>query len=175
MRNIFSTRDKESYWDDAIELLKREEGIAFPTDDEIKCEIDNLIDSDWDIVREELKSFFKDGKAYLIVGECGLWDGKFKGGKLVYGYDGVRKAWAHDDYWDFEIYEVNKGGYGEFHVKGYHHDGCDHWVVKEVTEDGEMYYERNKFDHYDKELHERMWKSSRYTKNLNFCKSTWGF
>lgn len=139
----------------------------------------------WDYIREDLtfewddcvepylKKRFASGK-FLLVGSAGRWNGTFAGGKVLDGFDEVEKAWTHRDYMDIEMYDLCKGGHYEFHVLGKHHDGTDHWAIKELTDRGVEYFEKWESNWDDKrteeEVHQILWNNSHYTKNIEFTK-----
>ena len=149
-------------------------GNENPSQEEVWDDIRENLSFEWDdCVEPYLKKRFATGK-FLLVGSAGRWNGTFAAGKVLDGFDEVEQAWAHRDYMDIEMYDLCKGGHYEFHVLGKHHDGTDHWVIKELTDKGIQYYENWNYNYGDKrteeEVHQILWNNSHYTKNIEFTK-----
>lgn len=148
-------------------------GNEDPSQDEVYDQMEHWVECDWENVSSHLKNCFSSGK-FLLVGEAGRWNGTFACGKVLDGFDEVEKAWCCNDYMDVEIYDVCKGGHYEFHVKGHHQDGTDHWIIKELTNRGVEYFEKWESNWDDKrteeEIHQILWNNSHYTKNVEFTK-----
>lgn len=176
IKKIYSSFIEDEALECTREYIIREEGYE-PSDDEVYERTADLVRDDFEgFLEDRLKECFGNG-IFLVVGSAGLWDGRHKGGKVLETYDDVTKIWSN--YMDIEIFEETKGGYGEFQVIGHHHDGSDHWYVKKLTADGIRYYDKWNYNLDDKrseeEVHNILWTNSHYSKNINFCKSTWGF
>lgn len=70
----------------------------------------------------------------LITGKLGLWNGphKIKPVKASNIVEAVSTCCGRDTE-ELEIYE---DGYGNFILDAYHHDGCNHFIIKKLTDKG---------------------------------------
>ena len=89
---------------------------------------------DWEDTKRELNKFF-DGKTVIFFGRIGTWRGVFRGGKIGEFWDVYYKAIKDCDYIRLE----DKGGH--LYLACSHHDGTNHFEIKEVTERGQQYYQ----------------------------------
>jgi hypothetical protein len=149
-------------------------GDEDPSQQDVWVYMRDCLDLEWaDEVEPHLKDCFATGK-FLLVGSAGRWNGTFAGGKVLDGFDEVEQAWAHRDYMDIEMYDLCKGGHYEFHVLGKHHDGTDHWTIKELTDKGIQYYENWNYNYGDKrteeQVHQILWNNSHYSHNVEFTR-----
>ncbi len=76
-------------------------------------------------------------KYYVVLADLGLWNGRRKGGKVIKGLWNAINA-CFEDY--NEIYQDGL----LLKVKAIHHDGVNHMKIRELTDKGVGYYERNK-------------------------------
>ena len=134
-RLIYSNYDSNFTDEDLKETAYINEWITEgeePTDDQLYS---------WRILAEEdywadesvnLTEFFK-GKTIMIFGSVGRWNGVSRG--YDFGdfwrmfYDFTKDC----DYW--KIYDEN----GHFHIVCSHHDGTNHFEIRELNENGEHY------------------------------------
>lgn len=110
----------------------------------------------WQDISYELKREFEKNY-YLLVGTCGRWDGKAKGGKFISSYADFQSAIAHLDY--IKIYELN----GHLYIDGYHHDGSDFYELKKLTDKGYEFASSNYFAH-SRTLHNTIFNNNFYSK-----------
>lgn len=127
----------------------------------------------WDkaniIKEDELECFKMDlgvhpGKC-LAVGSAGLWYGRRDGGTflevnkpedlfyLVSNCDDVKVTVDPDD---------------GITVRGYHHDGTNIYVVRQLTEAGERFRALHEDELSARELHERIFNNPRLSKKITF-------
>ena len=145
-RTIYNNYDLwETYPDADIKEMFLENGHE---EDEIT---DNMIleeryfqdECDWDNAKYELEKFFKNGNKWILVGSVGRWDGIYRAGTLFDTFDDFFYEAAQDcQYWKF--YDEN----GHLYLTCSHHDGTCHYEIKEVTDEGQRYYE-NWEDNWD--------------------------
>lgn len=110
-----------------------------------------------EIELEDIEAIAKDERGYFLVqADLGLWNGRFEGGKIIYGlWDAIRGCF--EDY--NEIYMEGR----DLKVKAIHHDGTNYFRIRELTDKGVDYYDKHEYDYSDRELHERLAKDSHYT------------
>lgn len=70
------------------------------------------------------------------MGTSGLWTGKVTVADIIESYDDLRKAWSDCDYRN--IYEAD----GHLYIQASHHDGNNHYELRELTKRGIGYLER---------------------------------
>ena len=122
----------------------------------------------WDEFKYEFEKFIKDsGYGLLMCGSVGCWDGRYDGGSYVKKFDDLYKFWNGCDYikvWD-------EGGH--LHIKASHHDGTNYAELKILTKHGSEYAEEHYYDS-DREVHEKLWNSTRYTLLPHYAHKVWG-
>lgn len=107
-------------------------------------------------------------KQYIVLADLGLWNGRFDGGKIITGlWNAISKCF--EDY--NEIYEEG----GRLKVTAHHHDGTNYFQIKELTERGKGYAERNGWDMSDRELHQKLFNDSHYSRNVKLFKEVYGW
>lgn len=123
-----------------------------------------------DDVRGEIEFYEKENgqKQYIVLANLGLWNGRFDGGKIINGlWEAISQCFE-----DFnEIYEEG----GKLKVVAHHHDGTNYFEIKELTERGEEYSERHKWDMSDRELHQKLFNDSHYSRNVKVFKENYGW
>ena len=124
---------------------------------------------DWDAAKTELKNFF-DGKTVGFFGAVGLWHGTYKAGKVGEFWKLFYEAIKDCPY--FKITDEN----GRMYLTCSHHDGTNHFEIREVTDKGYEYLDRWEYNWSDKrseaEVHNQIYK--RYSKNPNFAHKVYG-
>ena len=107
-------------------------------------------------------------KMYLVSADLGLWNGRAEGGKVITGlWNAITQCF--EDY--NEIYEEG----GMLKVTAHHHDGTNFFKIKELTEKGEEFAERHKYDMSDRELHKKLFNDSHYSRNVKLFKEIYGW
>lgn len=175
-RTIYDNYDLwEKYPDEDLKEMAVECGWI---DEEEKDEItDNQLmdwryqedETDWECEKENLTSFFK-GKTVGFFGDVGLWHGVYKAGKVgefwKLFYDAIKDC----DY--IRIYDEN----GHLYLTCSHHDGTNHFEIKEVSNKGTEYLERWEYNWGDKrserDVHTQIFK--RYSKLPRFAEKVFG-
>lgn len=86
----------------------------------------------WEVESDNLKQLMLD-KNFKVEADLGLWNGRVKGQGKFTGFNAI-KACLGDDSWSaVEIYETSRG---TLKVDYHHHDGTNHFTIKEVTARG---------------------------------------
>lgn len=86
----------------------------------------------WEYVEEELTNLMQD-REYKVQADIGRWNGRVKGYGKFTGFNAI-KACLGDDSWSaVEIYETARG---TLKVDYHHHDGTNHFIIKEITDKG---------------------------------------
>lgn len=157
----------DNYNDYDFDEIKKEMETADEceySDDYIWFVIYNNQSEDWDNMRRQLEDDFGDSQL-LVVGTVGLWDGNFAAGKLCKDTNEIFLGTLTDCDYKKVWYEK-----GHLYIMGSHHDGTNWYEIKKVTDRGLNYYDNWNYsqDHRianysEREIHERMWKSSKYT------------
>lgn len=90
----------------------------------------------WDLLDEQLDDMFDnsyENKQYVVTGSLGLWDGRHNGyiDKRFYS---IREAITECAYYteSIRVYEEK----GHLFVDAYHHDGTNHYEIRELTKKG---------------------------------------
>lgn len=161
----------EDYTDEMLTELARDNGIIEadeePSDNllwELRSEEDAL---QWDAIKTELSAFF-EGKTVIFFGSCGRWDGRHDGGRV-------------GDFWDLWDIAVKDCDYisitddnGALFLKCSHHDGTNHYQIKELTQAGVDYYNRWEYStdsRTERDAHRQIIK--RYSHRPNYFKKVY--
>ena len=124
---------------------------------------------DWDCAKTEIDSYFK-GKTVGFFGDVGLWHGVYKAGKIGEFWKLFNDAIEDCDY--IRIYDEN----GHLYLTCSHHDGTNHFEIKEVTDKGTDYLERWEYSWGDKrsecDVHTQIYK--RFSKLPRFAEKVFG-
>ena len=106
-------------------------------------------------------------KTYVILADLGLWNGRAEGGKIIKGlWNAISKCF--EDY--NHIYEYRR----RLCVDAIHHDGTNHFQIKELTPKGLEYVENHPYMS-DRELHERLFNDSHYSHEVTLFKTIYGW
>ena len=143
---------------------------AYEIDESEEVDIDKVRDfadwtnlnylSDLDYDFDYYDTYTQLPEEYIVVGKLGLWNGTFDGGKVIHGL----KNSVHECFEDYnEIYYEGK----MLKVKAIHHDGTNYFKIKQLTKKGYDYYMKNKVWMGDRELHERLFNDSHYSKCID--------
>lgn len=166
-RIIFSNYNLEDDYEEAKQFLmdKSEDGKE-PSEDDIWEEIDLQSQSWWECEKMQLESFFHD-RVFVPRGTCGRWDGNYDAGAIIRGFQSLYPAWKDCDY--IKLYDVD----GHFMVQATHHDGTNHYELRELNQKGLGFLERNERKMDDRKLHEALWKST-YSRLPNYAHLVFG-
>lgn len=172
-RIIYNNYDLwETYTDEDIkeELLDQGYDEEDITDNTIWERRYFLDECDWDDAKYELTQFFKD-KTVGFFGEVGLWHGVYKAGKIGEFWSLFNDAITDCAY--IKIYDEN----GHMYLTCSHHDGTNHFEIKEVTDEGCNYLERWEHSWDDKRseraVHGQIYK--RYSRLPRFAEKVYGY
>lgn len=136
-------------------------------DDVVYQEMEVIDSNTWINAKCEMKGFFNNG-VFLLTGTAGTWRGQLRGGFIAHNYDELSKAWSASWYHTTHIYDEN----GMFCIDIAHHDGTNHWEVKQLTQKGIDYLSRHEYDD-EETLHDKLWQSP-YSKLCRFAKTVYG-
>lgn len=171
-RMIFSTEGR-TFEDSKAWLIERhleenpEDKDWAPSDTEVFDEMQFETDHDWEDQEYELKKHLADFDKFLVLGSCGTWQGPRSGGKFCNGLHEIMQCISACDI--YELYDRN----GRLCIEGDHHDGHNSFEVKALTRKGFELAQRECFENYHS-LHEKLWNSNLYTKDLHFAHEVWG-
>ena len=125
------------------------------------------LDNDFDDFKINFKEEL-DNHYYVVTGTVGRWDGRYSGGIVVNGLDEIMKLLRDCEY--ISIVDNN----GHLEIKGSHHDGTNYFEVRELTDKGYDYYTRNEYLFNSKELCEKLYNSSNYSRLPRLHKKVFG-
>ena len=124
---------------------------------------------DWECQKDELTSFFK-GKIVGFFGQIGRWNGVYMAGQIGEFWELFDKAITDCDY--IRLYDEN----GHFYLTCSHHDGSNHFEVKEITDSGRDYLDRWEWNWDDgrseQYIHNQIFK--RYSRLPHYAHKQWG-
>lgn len=135
-------------------------------DEDVQEEIDREDSDDWDNLCVELRKMFSKN-VYLLTGTCGRWDGPAMGGRFIHSLNDMLRCIEHLDY--IRIYDRN----GHFYIHGSHHDGCDDYELKRLTNKGYELANNNYFAH-DRKLHETIMHNNLYSALPKYAQEVYG-
>jgi hypothetical protein len=122
----------------------------------------------WDEFKYEFGKFIKDSNyGFLLCGDVGTWMGPQAGGCYVNEFNDLYKFWNNCDY--IKVYDEG----GHLYIKASHHDGSNYAELKELTCAGSEYAGEHYYDS-DKEVHEKLWNSTYYTRLPHYAHRVWG-
>lgn len=131
-------------------------------------EIYAQIDDDWEYAQDLLKTLDKQADHFLMVGSCGLWNGRVNGGKFL------------DDLLDFTKYLYDNTiitldtKTGIIEIETMHHDGTNYYTIKPITKLGERFYESWLYEDkhaeikFVEEMHDKLWNTHGLTRKFDF-------
>lgn len=172
--NYYSTERFEFAKQDLIEI---EDGNTEPTDSEVFERLSFIEELDWNEFENEFTNYLNSLSCGLLcIGSVGRWNGYYDGGVVITEFNELRQLWKDCDY--ISIYDEN----GHLYIKCSHHDGGNSFELKELTETGyniigdwETGYDLPYWDNFsERELHQKMWNSTRYTHIPHYAKKMWG-
>lgn len=166
---IWSYNTSEYDKDEMIEAYEESYGET-PNDETLENYIYDMNDTYLEDERLNIQFYEKthEQKQYIVLANLGLWYGRADGGKIITGlWNAISKCF--EDY--NEIYEEG----GRLKVTAHHHDGTNYFQIKELTKRGEEYAERHKWDMSDRELHQKLFNDSHYSRNVRVFKEIYGW
>jgi hypothetical protein len=173
-RIIYNNYDLwDDYPDEEIDTIARE-CECVDEDEEITDEMRTQWrywedEANWDAEKEMLENFFK-GKTVGFFGEVGLWHGTYKAGDIGDFWTLYYKAVQDCDY--IKIYDEN----GHMYLTCSHHDGTNHFEIKELTDDAEDYYDRWSYGNDNRKEYEVITQIyKRYSKIPRYAQNVYGY
>lgn len=169
-KNMIWSYDTSCWDEDEMKSMYEECYEETPSEETLQQYIDDTNNCYLEDVQEEITFYErKNGqKQYIVLADLGLWNGRFDGGKIITGLCNAISQ-CFEDY--NEIYEEG----GQLKVTAHHHDGTNYFQIKELTERGEEYAERHKWDMSDRELHQKLFNDSHYSRNVRAFKEIYGW
>ena len=140
-----------------------------PSEEELNSFIEDKNNIFLDNERYNVECYEKEHetKTYVILADLGLWNGRAAGGKVIKGlWNAISKCF--EDY--NHIYEYRR----RLCVDAVHHDGTNHFQIKELTPKGLEYVENHPYMS-DRELHQRLFKDSHYSHEVTMFKKMYGW
>lgn len=135
------------------------------TDEDIYEEFNVYNNITFDEVIDELLRHdreVRDSGEFLVLADCGRWNGRYKGGKIMSLLSALNQIL------DFNLYQ-----YGVkieilnncLHIEGTHHDNTDSFMFYQLTPKGQQYYENQGYgaDH-SREVHEHLMNTKGYVR-----------
>ena len=123
---------------------------------------------DWEDTKIELADFFR-GKVVGFFGTVGRWNGTFAGGKI-------------GEFWDVYYEAIKDCGYIKIEDKGghlyltcSHHDGTNHFEIKEITEKGLQYLRNWEFSYDNRTVSQCYGQiAKRYSRLPRYARAVYG-
>ena len=169
-KNMICSYDTSSWDEEEMKMDFEEIFEITPSEENLQQYIyDTNQDYLWD-EKSNVEYYEKENgqKQYIVLADLGLWNGRFDGGKIITGlWNAISKCF--EDY--NEIYEEG----GRLKVTAHHHDGTNYFQIKELTERGKGYAERHEWDMSDRELHQKLFNDSHYSRNVRAFKEIYGW
>ena len=161
----------DTYSYDKEEMKQEYEEIyeEIPSEEELERFIEDTNNMFLDDERSNVEFYEKQHgqKTYIILADLGLWDGRAEGGKIIKGlWNAISKCF--EDY--NHIYEYRR----RLCVDAIHHDGTNHFQIKELTPRGLEYIEKNPYMP-DRELHQHLFRDSHYSNEVKLFKTIYGW
>lgn len=142
------------------------------TEEELNEYIDAIQRENWDYMMAEIRYHEQEfgEKTYVIKARIGTWRGTFDAGKVVIGMRNVIRACCKDCDYITIFYKNN-----QFKIVGHHHDGTNTFVIRELTDKGCDYFDRNNYDQTDREMHNHLFNSHRWSKMVSIFPEIYGW
>lgn len=170
-KKIIWTSDTHNWdRDEAKEMFFEARGYETDDDDELDEFIDEMNQEYLYDEQSNIEFYEKthEQKYYVILAKLGLWDGVHDGGKVLKGLWNAIRA-CLEDY--NTIYQDGK----LLKVKAIHHDGTNYFEIRELTEKGVGYYERNK-DWLDREhVNNRLFTDCHFSNHVKMFNELYGW
>lgn len=123
---------------------------------------------EWEDFKAEFGKFIKDSyNGFILIGDCGLWDGRSAGGCYINKFDDLYNFW--DGCRDIKVWD----DCGHLFIKATHHDGTNYAELKELTCKGSNYANNHYYDS-DEDVHNTIWNSNFYSRLPHFAHKVWG-
>lgn len=168
---LFDTYNTSFACLNAKEELMAEYPKHNPTTEEIWDKATQDEQENWDILEDHMYSLCAPFYSLLAVGSCGTWRGSFAGGFVASSFKELIAKLGKDCGYYKIFCEVKGKHCGPLTIKCSHHDSTNVARVKGITEKGMYAFEdweagRGFNNLSEKEMHEKMFKSSVWTRNI---------
>lgn len=131
-------------FDDIKKQMQKDADGKPVRDCDVWQEIDTLIDFARQDFVDNAKTIFNEN-VFLLLADCGRWNGRRHGWKIIDGWDDFINAISYGDY----ITITDRDG--RLLVTVCHHDATDYFELKQLTKHGEqLFYCGNFWEHTDK-------------------------
>lgn len=139
-------------------------------DSDLDIYINNCINEDISILMSEIRHYERTHgeKEYVVIADLGLWNGRHAGGRIIKGLSSAIRR-TFEDYNTVEI----KGN--RLIVSAAHHDGTNHFEIKELTPRGVTFKANSGKTLTDKELHHKLFTDSHYSRDVTMFKEIYGW
>lgn len=158
----FMGKDMYDYTKEDLFLLYSEENNWDTKEDipqeNILEELDFQNEINFDNFKNEFNDFLSHKNSFLLTGTMGTWLGDRKGGFVFDNFEKLSKCWESCDY--IKVYDKN----GHLYIDCSHHDGNNHYEIKELTNIGEEFYENHNEYMDTQELHMKLWNNNFFSR-----------
>lgn len=164
----------DSYWDTFAQAEMAEDfKIVYgyePSEEELNEHCDRQAEIDFETILDEIDYHEKVNgqKTYIVVARIGTWRGIFDGGKVLTGMRDVFSQCSAD----YSTYYFKNS---QMRITAHHHDGTNTFIVRELTPKGIEFMENHEGDFTDRELHQKLFKSSRYSRMVSLFPNLYGW
>lgn len=136
-----------------------ENGVKMPSENQIWMKIDEIIADGTDLFISAIKEVNINDK-WLLTGIISRWNGRFPGGKM---FETLKEAFdAVYSKYDYVTIEQHEDGSAS--VRCVHHDGVDCFELHRIPKSAIEWYNENKYERSEKELHDEL---KKYAKKAN--------
>lgn len=160
---LFNNYDFSENYDSAREWLftMRQDDFDWETEDDVpeKMILDEMAfleQSEWEYFKSKCEELLSNGDC-ILTGTCGRWNGPARGGKFIRSFSDLMSCIGHLDY--LKIIDRN----GHLFINGCHHDGSDHYELKQLTQHGQAYAQQYGYAR-DERLHSTIMNVNFYSK-----------
>ncbi|MDO5397553.1 MAG: hypothetical protein Q4G33_06460 [bacterium] len=171
MMTIYNNYYSGEVYNNTAELLLEEYGedngwksVSDIPDTEVYDEMNFQDEFAWAEVSRNMEQFLQS-RICLVRGTVGTWMGPEDAGKIINSFSELADAWRDCHY--ISITDER----GHLYIEASRHDGTNHFELKVLTEAGAEYADRHYYDMSDRALHDRLWKSSKYSRLPRYAKS----
>ena len=161
-----------SKWDrkEAKEMFVELRGRNPEDEEDIDYFISQENDLCLDCEKENVECFERryGTKHYVVLADLGLWNGRYDGGKVIKGLWGAIQK-CFEDY--NTIYQDGK----RLKVTAHHHDGTNHFQIRELTPRGLEFWYKHQYDYSDRKLNETLFNDSHYSNEVKLFNEMYGW
>jgi hypothetical protein len=136
------------------------------------------IETNWNCFDSELEELLMKNSenGWLIVGICERWDGKYKGGNVIFDKKELYKVIYGNSIDTIKVWDEN----GHLYIKSYHHDGTNCFELKRLTKKGHDFWKKweegecgegDLLDITEEECHQKLFNSNFMSGLAHFVKT----